>query len=224
MPGLKFAVDASALKSFSKRMAKAQKSARPTMQRGLTEVGDELLSVLASDLAKRTGLGVDQVRDLMTVKRPSASDLSYEVKINNKMFDTRRLGRELPDERGTKGFGERTTGQLVIVVTRKDELVCMECEELEAAGPMPVEVAMAHVPVHPHCRCIIMPYVAPGRKLKVKTITPRGRPPKRKPLTSDKLTGAQPAPKRVVEDMTVRQMADRVLKRTARKIKIELKA
>ena len=210
--GLKIGIDASALLDFSKRMQKAEKVTKPVMAAGLNDVGDELVAVIATGLAKQTGLGLEAIRGLLQVRPANKSSLAYEVRIDPRLYE-REAGRKLEGMRESANFGRNEPGEMVVVVSQKDDLVCMDCLELEAAGPMPVEIAMQHVPKHPHCRCIIMPYARKGKRMEVTMTTVSGTDPRRR------MGGT----KAIETDTTLRQLAQRVLDGTSRALRVELK-
>ncbi len=122
--------------------------------------------------------------------------------------------REIEGKRESTDFGAENldAGTLVVVVSKHDELVCMDCEELEAAGPMPVEVAREHVPRHPHCRCVIMPYVQKGKRLPVTMTTLSGTD-----------AGRRVQAKPIDVDMTLRQLAQNIIDNVTKSIRLELK-
>jgi len=202
---LKLKIESPDLVEFSKRMAAAAKVTQPVIAAGINEVGDSLVSVLASSLVQQTGLSLEQVRGLIKVDRASRGDATYKLTINEGLYEDQAL-RKLEGKRESTDFGKQMTGELVIVVSKKDELVCMDCEELAAAGPMPVEIARQHVPKHPHCRCIIMPYVQKGKRL---------------PVTMTTLSGTGRG-KKVEVESTIRQLAQTILNKATRTVKIEL--
>ena len=209
MSGVKIGVDADALLDFSKRVAQAAKLTTPTLIVGLNEVGDGLVSTMARTLSRDTGITLEQVRALMRVHRATRSNPAYEVSISRGLFDedTSRMegGRESSD------FGTRRPGALVQVVTQKDDLVCMDCTAMEAMGPIPIEMAREHVPVHPHCRCVIVPYVQPRRRLPVTMTTVTG-------TSSRRRAGTTP----LEADRTIRQLAQDILDRSATTIRVQL--
>lgn len=45
----------------------------------------------------------------------------------------------------------------VDVVTAGDDLVCQECEDIEAEGPYTIDEARSLIPAHPRCRCAFAP-------------------------------------------------------------------
>lgn len=45
----------------------------------------------------------------------------------------------------------------VDVVTAGDDLVCQECEDIEAEGPYSIDEARSLIPAHPRCRCAFAP-------------------------------------------------------------------
>jgi hypothetical protein len=49
--------------------------------------------------------------------------------------------------------------ELVGIETAQDERVCDECDALADESPYSLEEAQALLPVHPHCRCSVVPYV-----------------------------------------------------------------
>jgi hypothetical protein len=207
---MKIAVDASDLNNYSRKLTKAEQGTTPSLMVGLNEVGDGLVSVLSTSLSRDTGLAVEQVRGMITVKRASKNSLSYDVIVNNRLLEDDPS--TLEGRRESRDFGTRQPGSLVIVVSKNDELVCMDCEELQAAGPMPIEIAREHIPKHPHCRCVIMPYVPRGRRLPVTMTSLSG-------TSASRRTGGR----RQNADMTLRQLAQDILNKTATKIRIELK-
>ena len=206
---MKIGVDTSDLLSFVRRLGKAKEATTPALAVSINEVGDGLVAVLATNISNDTGLGLEQVRGLMRVKRATRNDLAYDVIVNNRLLEDDPS--TLEGRRESRDFGKQRPETLVIVVSIKDDLVCADCEELAAAGPMPIEIAREHVPKHPHCRCVIMPYVAKGKRL---------------PVTMTSTTGTNPAARsgrRQSRELTLRQMAQEILDRTATKIRIELK-
>jgi len=206
---MKIGVDTSDLLSFVRRLGKAKEATTPALAVSINEVGDGLVAVLATNISNDTGLGLEQVRGLMLVKRATRNDLAYDVIVNNRLLEDDPS--TLEGRRESRDFGKQRPETLVIVVSIKDDLVCADCEELAAAGPMPIEIAREHVPKHPHCRCVIMPYVAKGKRL---------------PVTMTTTTGTNPAARsgrRQSRELTLRQMAQEILDRTATKIRIELK-
>jgi hypothetical protein len=202
-PGLNIEIDVKELKAYAKKLSAVEKVTSTAAAGGLNEVGDGLVAVLARDLAGATGLSIEQVRGLLKVRRASRARLEYDITLLSE-GDLRKM----EGKRESGDFGKFDQGQLVIVVSKKDELVCMDCEELEAAGPMPAEVAMQHVPKHPNCRCVIMPYVSK----------------KRLPVTMTPLQGARrQVGSSLDENMTLRQLAQNILDRTTRAVRIELR-
>jgi hypothetical protein len=209
---IKIDVDTDALAAFAKRLENVEKLTKPILALGLNEIGDGLVSVMATDLVKQTGLGLEEVRGMIKISRANRSSLSYDITIKPELLQAQR-GRPLEAKRTDWDFGRRQPGELVIVVTQKDDLVCKDCQELEAAGPMPIEIAREHVPKHPSCRCVLLPYVQKGKRL---------------PLTMTTLTGTDPALRSKLsssteQDMTLRQLAQNVMNKTANKIRVEVK-
>jgi len=207
---LKLAVDTSELVTFVKSIEKAQKLTTPLIANGLNEVGDGITSLIALSLSKQTGLALEQVRGAVDVRRASGSNLRYEIKIDPDLMGDDPSTLEGKRER-SDFMGKTNPNMMVIVVSKKDELVCMDCEELEAAGPMPMSVAMEHVPKHPHCRCVILPYVQKGKRL---------------PVTMTSLTGTSSRKRMGTQsldvDVTLRQLAQKVLDGASDRIRIEL--
>ena len=208
--GIKLNIDTSELLDFVKHLKKAAKVTKPVLAVGLNDVGDSLVSLLAVNLTKTTGLLLEEVRGLFKVKRAKVSDLTFDVMINPELLEegARRLegGRESTD------FGKMDPNRLVIWVSKNDELVCMDCEEMQAAGPMPAATAAKMHPKHPNCRCILMPYVQKGKRLPVTMTTVSG--------TS---AGKRGGRKTVVDqDRTLRQLAQDILDKTSKAIRIEL--
>jgi hypothetical protein len=209
---IKIDVDTDALAAFAKRLENVEKLTKPILALGLNEIGDGLVSVMATDLVKQTGLGLEEVRGMIKISRANRSSLSYDITIKPELLQSQR-GKQLEAKRADWDFGRRQPGELVIVVTQKDDLVCRDCQELEAAGPMPIEIAREHVPKHPHCRCVLLPYVQKGKRL---------------PLTMTTLTGTDPGMRSKIgssmeQDMTLRQLAQNVMNKTANKIRVEVK-
>jgi hypothetical protein len=204
-------VDTTQLTETVRRLNNLQRVTKAGLALSLNEVGDGLVAVLATNIAKDTGLELEQVRGMMKVSRASRSNLNYEVSMDPRL--TQDGARDLQGGRESKDFGKHKPGSLVIIVSKKDELVCMDCEELAAAGPMPIEVAREHVPKHPHCRCVIMPYVQKGKRMPMTMTSVSGT------SATQRMGGTQPMDER----QTVRQLAQKILDRTARDIKIELR-
>lgn len=210
--GFNIGIDASDLADFAKRLENAQKLTKPVLADGLNEIGDQLISLIATDVQKKTGLTIEEVRGLMTVSRANRNDLAYEVTMKQRVLGTPPSGQE-PEPLGeSKDFGTRQPGELVIVVTAKDDLVCPDCVELEAAGPMPYEVAAEHVPKHPHCRCVIMPYVDKGRRLPVTMTTVSGTDAKARTAVSTPLE----------DDLTLRQLVQQVMDKSTLHFRVGL--
>ena len=206
---MKFGVDVSDLLRTTRRLDEAARQTKPALAKSINEVGDGLVSILATQFSKETGLALEQVRGLMRVKRATRNDLNYDVVVNNRLLEDDPI--TLEGRRESSDFGQRQPRALVIIVNQKDDLVCMDCEELQAAGPMPIEIAREHIPKHPNCRCIILPYVAKGKRL---------------PVTMTSLTGTDPARRtgrRQNRDLTLRQMAQAILDNTKTDIRISLK-
>ena len=194
---------------YAKRLTRAKETTTPAISVGLNEVGDGLVSILTGNIAKETGLDVEAVRGLMRVKRATKNDLSYDVIVNNRLLEDDPS--TLEGKRESRDFGRQRPDTMVIIVNQKDDLVCPDCEELAAAGPMPIETAREHIPKHPHCRCVIMPYAPKGRRL---------------PVTMTSTTGTSAGRRsgqRQNRDITLRQMAQTILDQMATKIRIELK-
>jgi hypothetical protein len=190
-------------------LTRAKETTTPAISVGLNEVGDGLVSILTGNIAKETGLDVEAVRGLMRVKRATKNDLSYDVIVNNRLLEDDPS--TLEGKRESRDFGRQRPDTMVIIVNQKDDLVCPDCEELAAAGPMPIETAREHIPKHPHCRCVIMPYAPKGRRL---------------PVTMTSTTGTSAGRRsgqRQNRDITLRQMAQTILDQMATKIRIELK-
>lgn len=205
---MKIGVDTRDLVRFIGRMDEASKKTTPALAKSINEVGDGLISILASNLANDTGLSVSQVRGLMRVKRATKADLKYDIIVNNRLLEDDPS--TLEGKRESRDFGKQKPDALVVIVSQHDDLVCEDCEELAAAGPMPMQIAREHIPKHPHCRCVIMPYVQKGKRL---------------PVTMTSVTGTGTAKRsgRRNADLTLRQMAQDILKNTRTNIRIELK-
>jgi hypothetical protein len=199
--------------SFDAKTKEFAEKAPQALAGGLNEIGDQVVALVASKLSASTGLGLEQVRGLMKVKRAKNKALTYEVSINAGLLEGKTEAEKLEGKRESVDFGSRAPRQLAIIVSKQDELVCPDCEELAAAGPMPMQVAREHCPKHPNCRCVILPY------------TPRGR---RAPVTMTTVSGTDPRKRRggkapVDADMTLRQIAEQVLSKSASKLRLELK-
>jgi len=206
---MKIKIDTSAVEEYSRKLDRAEKATKPIISVGLNEVGDGLVSILARDISKETGLAVEQVRGLMRVKRATKNDLKYDIVVNNRLLEDDPT--TLEGRRESRDFGTQRPKTLVIIVNQDDDLVCQDCEELAAAGPMPIEAAREHIPKHPHCRCDIMPYAPKGKRLPVTMSTTSGTSP------------SQRSGQRQNRDVTLRQMAQEILKKMTTKIQIELK-
>jgi len=201
------------LVKFIKGVEEKEKAKNVTvLQLSLNTVGDQMTSLVATTLSNKSGLSLEQVRGLMRVKRAKKGDLVYELTVKKGLLEA-DAGRKLEGKRESTDFGKRQPEQLVIIVSKEDDLVCPDCEELAAAGPMPFEVAKEHIPKHPHCRCVILPYTPKGKRLPVTMTTVSGTDP-------DKRMGGK-SPVNV--DMTLRQIVDDLMKKASSKIRIELK-
>lgn len=210
--GLNLKIDTTQLVRFAKRAEAAMKVTQPILAAGINLVGDGVVAEVAQSLVQQTGLALEEVRGLMKVKRATRGDMKYQVTMDKQLFA--EDVESIQGQREIRDFGKRRPGELVIIVSKKDELVCMDCEELEAAGPMPLETAMKHVPKHINCRCIIMPYNKPGKRLPVTMTTLTGTDPRRR--AGRKRVSLE-------QDVTLRQLAQTMLNNSSRKLKIELK-
>ena len=208
--GLRIGINTAELVKTSNRLAKVEKATKPLIASGLNDIGDELVVTIATGLAKQTGLGLEAIRGLMRVKPANQGNLAYEVHIDPRLYE-REAGRKLEGMRESSDFGRNEPGEMVVVVSQKDDLVCLDCLELEAAGPMPVEIAMQHVPKHAHCRCLIVPWARKGKRMEVTMTTVSGTDPRRR------MGGKQ-----VEADITLRQITQNVLDKTSRSIRIQL--
>ena len=210
-PLVKFKLDVRELVQFAKRAVAVEKTASAIMANDLNDIGDQVVATMSLKVVRESGLSLEQVRGLMRVKRATRRNLVYEIKMDRAVLED---PASLEGRRENTDFGKRRPGTLVIVVSKQDELVCMDCEALAAAGPMPVEIAMAHLPVHPNCRCIIMPHVQKGKRLPVTfttitgAVTERRARARRRPLS---------------DDMTVRQIAQKFLDKSARNVSVSLR-
>jgi hypothetical protein len=203
-------VDTKELLDFVNQTIKATKVTKPVLAVGLNDVGDSMVAVLATNLSKTTGLSLEEVRGLFNVKRARRDNLAYEVRIDPELLE--EGARKLEGGRESSDFGKYDPTRLVVWVSKNDELVCMDCEEMQAAGPMPASVAASMHPKHPHCRCILMPYVQKGKRLPVTMTSVTG--------TSTTKRGGK---KTIVDsDRTLRQLAQEILDRTSQAIRIEL--
>ena len=208
---LKVKIDTSDLVEFVGQANKLEKVTKPALITGLNVLGDQMVSVLSRNLQRSTGLGLEQVLGMIKVDRADPGDVAYEVKINHRLLE--RGARTVEGQREIREFGTEQPETLVIIVSKEDELVCMECSVLAASGPMSIEIAKAHIPAHPNCRCVIIPYVRVRRRLPVTMTSLTGTDPVRR-------TSAGPLP--VDVDMTLRQLAQSIADRTATTIKIQL--
>ena len=209
--GLKIDIDTSELVEFVTALTRAQKLTTPLITAGLNEVGDGMTSLIATSFSKQSGLTLEQVRGAMDIRRASRGNLSYEITVDPDLIGNKDPASLEGGRERTDFLSKSNPSMMVIVVSKKDELTCMDCEELDAAGPMPLSVAMEHVPKHPHCRCVIMPYVQKGKRMPVTMTSLTG-------TSTSKRMGAGP----LDVDMTLRQMAQKVMDSTANRIKIEL--
>jgi len=205
---MKKAVDLSGLKALNKKLAKGGEAVKPAMTKSLNKVGDDLVSTLTQRLSKESGLPVERVRGMMRVKRATKNDMAYKLTVDGRIWDDDP--RTLEGKRESRDFGKIDPSSMVIIVNQDDDLVCMDCEELAAAGPMPLKIAKEHIPKHPNCRCIIMPWAQRGRRAPVT-------------MTSLSGTSAEKRSGKPNRDLTVRQMAQEILNKTMTNIKIELK-
>ena len=206
---LKVKIDTSDLVEFVGQANKLEKVTKPALISGLNVLGDQMVSVLSRNLQRSTGLGLEQVLGMIKVDRADPGDVAYEVKINHRLLE--RGARTVEGQREIREFGTEQPETLVIIVSKEDELVCMECSVLAASGPMSIEIAKQHIPAHPNCRCVIIPYVRVRRRLPVTMTSLSGTDPVRR-------TSAGPLP--VDVDMTLRQLAQSIADRTATTIKI----
>jgi Prophage minor tail protein Z (GPZ) len=215
--GLNFSMDTSAVDKFADSMdAKAKEYSEQipkALAGGLNEIGDQVVSLVAAKLAASTGLALEQVRGLMKVKRAKNKALTYEVSINAGLLEGKGEAEKLEGKRESVDFGSRAPRAMVVWIAKDDELVCPDCEEMAAAGPMPIEVARRQHPKHPNCRCILLPYTPKGRRAPVTMTTVSGTDPRKR------MGGKAP----VDVDMTLRQIAQEVINKSAGKLRLELK-
>jgi Prophage minor tail protein Z (GPZ) len=205
---MKIGVKYDDLIKYQQRLKEGEKAVKPRMAASLNKVGDDLVSVLTRNISKETGLAVEQVRGMMQVKRSTKNDLTYKLNVDRRVWSDDP--RTLEGRRESKDFGRTDPKTLVIIINQDDDLVCTDCEALAAAGPMPIEIAREHIPKHPNCRCIIMPYAQKGKRL---------------PVEMTSLTGTNPEKRagRQNRDLTIRQMAQEIINKTVTDIKISLK-
>jgi len=211
--GINLKIDTDALVRFANRAAMVSKITNPLLAVGVNTVGDGVVALVATQLQQRTGLTLEQVRGMIKVRRATRGNLKYEVEVSKRLMEEKV--DTLAGQREIREFGKRQPGELVIVVSAKDDLVCMDCEELAASGPMPIEVATQHVPKHPNCRCIIMPYNKPGKRLPVRMTTLSGS------STGRRMGGQMRTP--LETDVTLRQLAQNVIAQAGGKMKIGLR-
>jgi hypothetical protein len=209
---INLAVDTSDLVKFTKGLEEGEKVTKEVLTTSVNTIGDQVTSLVATSLARDTGLSLEQVRGLMKVKRAKRGDIVFELTIKSALLEE-DAGRKLEGRRESTNFGKRAPDEMVIIVAKDDELVCMDCEELAAAGPMPLQVAKQHIPKHPHCRCVILPYTPKGKRLPVTMTTVSGTDPRKR------MGGKKP----IDTDMTLRQIVNDVMKKSVGKIRIELK-
>jgi hypothetical protein len=209
---INLAIDTSDVVRFINKLEGAQKATNPVIASGLNQIGDQVTSLVATNLSKQSGLTLEQVRGLMKVKRAKSGDLNYELTISKGLVEKDDVSK-LEGRRESKDFGKREPDAMVIIVTKDDDLVCPDCEELAAAGPMPLETAKEHVPKHPHCRCVILPYTPKGKRLPVTMTTVSGTDP------SKRMGGKKP----IDVDITLRQIAKEVMSKNVDKIRFKLK-
>jgi hypothetical protein len=208
--------DTEALVTYTKKLNKAQKVTTPAISASLNIVGDQLVQTIVNNAASKTGLGIDVVRRALRVERSTRGSLAYTIHLDETLFENRQRRLQAEAEREAaqaekKKYGKFKPGEMVIVKTQDDELVCMDCEELGAAGPIPIDVALEHIPKHPNCRCVIMPYVPRGKRLPVTMTTISGTDPGRR------------AGMEINESATLRQLAQEILNRTTSQVRVELK-
>ena len=208
---LKVNIDTSDLVEFVGQANKVEKVTKPALITGLNVLGDQMVSVLSRNLQRSTGLGLEQVLGMIRVDRADPGDVAYEVKIDHRLLS--RGARTVEGQREVREFGTEQPETLVIIVSKEDELVCMECSVLAASGPMSIEIAKQHIPAHPNCRCVIVPFVQVRRRLPVTMTSLSGTDPVRR-------SSVGPLP--VDVDMTLRQLAQSIADRTATTIKIQL--
>jgi len=208
--------DTAAILEYTKKLGRAQKVTAPAISQSLNIVGDQLVQTILSNAAQRTGLSIGVIRRSLQVERSTKGSLSYTINLNEDLFANRQ--KRLQDEAAReaeqaekKKYGKFRPGELVIVKTQDDELVCMDCEELGAAGPIPIDVALEHIPKHPNCRCVIMPYAPKGKRL---------------PVTMTTVSGTDPGVRmgsEINEQATLRQLAQEILNRTSTSVRVELR-
>jgi len=210
---INFGIDTKELVSFTKRLeGDGEKASKALVTASINDIGDQVVALVATNLSRQTGLTLEQVRGQIRVKRAKRGDLAYEVTVKKGLMN-KDEARALEGKRESEDFGKREPRDMVIVVTKDDDLVCPDCEELQAAGPMPFDIAKEHIPKHPHCRCVILPYTPKGKRLPVTMTTVSGTDP------SKRMGGKRP----IDVDMTLRQIANDVVKNNVNKIRFALK-
>lgn len=140
----------------------------------LNKAGAQMMMVAAQKLATDAGLELNEVLDLMTVKKATANDLTYEIDASAVLPLAEEEGKwQRPwDTRRSADNSKR----LLKIVDYHDERVCPICEEAAENSPYTaaeiqnMQAKWAHYTppyevegtrtnlIHPNCRCIVTPW------------------------------------------------------------------
>ena len=126
--GLKIDIDTSELVEFVTALTRAQKLTTPLITAGLNEVGDGLTSLIATSFSKQSGLTLEQVRGAMDIRRASRGNLSYEISVDPDLIGNKDPASLEGGRERTDFLSKSNPSMMVIVVSKKDELTCMDCE------------------------------------------------------------------------------------------------
>ena len=105
---MKIGVDASDLLRIHQEARRSSKQTKPALAKSINEVGDGLVAIVASNLAKDTGLSARTgARADAGEARDQRNDLAYDVIVNNRLLEDDPI--TLEGRRESSDFGKRQT-------------------------------------------------------------------------------------------------------------------
>jgi HEAT repeat protein len=149
-------IETSALLKLAKTLSKKQAAVSVAAARALNNIGNEVVEEVIQSVMEQTGLDDAQVRKSVSVTRATRENLNFRINASKALIEepeTRPMaGRRQFTRRPDTYFRQN---ELVNIVSMGDDKVCMICQDLEENSPYTIEEARAHIPAHPHCRCLV---------------------------------------------------------------------
>ena len=150
---MEISVDTSDLLKWARYLDTVATKTGPAAAKALNFIGDSIINKTITYLEESTGLEPEDIRRLITVKAATANDPTWEMDATATAPPSLDWSR--PWDKG-EAIDDAFT--LVKIVTMDDDLVCEKCQQAQDDGPYTLEEAMAMLPIHPHCRCVMQPF------------------------------------------------------------------